>query len=205
MPYPLTLAANFAGWKLFSARKMDPAFQRFSEKVFQRDNYICQFCSFQAREYQDIVNLDGNYRVTKLDNAVTACCFCSQCNFLESVGVGSFGGGTLIYAPELDQATLNSLCHVLFCAMASDSIYKSTAEALYRSLKFRAQPVEEQFGEGCSEPHILGQLILETQVENPALNKALSDQLRLLPSRARFKTQIDSWAASALKELSLDS
>ena len=162
--YPLKLSATPGAWRIFVARKADPAFLSFSEKVLRRDNYTCQFCGFQARDFQEIVNLDQNYNNNKLSNLVTACCFCSQCFFLEAVGVGDFGGGTLIYLPEIKQADLDSFCHVLFCAIANDTGYKTTAQSIYRSLKIRSQTVEEQFGEGMSNPAVLGQLLIETQV-----------------------------------------
>ncbi len=80
--------------------------------------------------------------------------FCSQCYFLESVGVGGYGGGNLIYLPELTQAELNSLCHVLFCAISNDTGYKNSAQTIYRSFKFRTEAVEEKFGEGTSDPYL---------------------------------------------------
>jgi intracellular multiplication protein IcmJ len=201
MRHPLKLAANFIGWKIFCARKADPAFLRFSEKVFKRDNYTCQFCGFQAREYQEVINLDQDYSNSKLSNVVTSCCFCAQCFFIESVGLGDFGGGTLIYMPEIPQASLNSFCHVLFCAITNNTGYKASAEAVYRSIKLRSQQLEEQFGEGTSEPSVLGRLFIDSRVDNPALNESIEKYVRLLPSRARFKTQIERWAASALEEL----
>jgi len=39
--------------------------------------------------------------------------------FLESVGVGGYGGGALVYIPEIEQVELNVLCHVLFCAITN--------------------------------------------------------------------------------------
>lgn len=199
--YPLKLSANFTGWKIFTARKADPAFQRFSEKVYVRDNYTCQFCGFQAKDYQEIINLDQNYRNNKLDNLVTACCFCTQCCFLESVGVGDFGGGALIYLPEIDQGKLNSLCHVLFCTITNDTPYSDIAEKMFRSLHFRTQLVEQRLGEGLSEPAVLGQLLLETDnLSTDNITTTLQD-VRLLPSRNRFRTQIEHWALSALQEL----
>lgn len=201
MKYPLQLSAKPGAWRLFAARKADRAFLAFSEKIFKRDNYTCQFCGFQAREYQEIVNLDQNYYNSKLSNMVTACCFCAQCFFLDAVGVGDFGGGTLVYLPEIAQPQLNSFCHVLFCAMANDTGYKSTAQTIYRGLKFRSQPVEQQFGEGMSNPAHFGQLLIESQLNKDLYKNALAD-LRILPSRGRFKVQIERWAATALKELS---
>jgi intracellular multiplication protein IcmJ len=94
--YPIKLNANPGGWRIYTARKSDPAFANFSKKILRRDNYTCQYCGFQAREYQEIVNLDQNYHNNKISNLVTACCFCTQCFFLESVGVSGYGGGTLI-------------------------------------------------------------------------------------------------------------
>lgn len=113
----LKLIASPGSWRLYSARKIDERFKSYEQKIFQRDRYTCQFCGFQARLYQDIVNLDGDYTNNRLSNLVTACCFCAQCFFVESVGVGGYGGGTLIYLPELTQAELNSLCHVLFALL----------------------------------------------------------------------------------------
>src|ERR1700694_1589950 len=122
--HPIELKIQPNAWQLFATRKADPAFQGFSKKVFERDNYTCQFCGFQAKSYQEVVNLDQNYRNNKLSNLVTACCFCTQCFFIETVGL-SYGGGTLIYLPEINQTNLNSFCHVVFCAITNDTGYKA--------------------------------------------------------------------------------
>lgn len=198
--YPLELKIQPGNWRVFAARKTHRTFVSFSEKVFRRDNFTCQFCGFQAREFQEAINLDQNYYNNKLANVVTACCFCAQCFFLESVGV-SYGGGTLIYLPDITQANLNSFCHVLFCAITNDTGYRSTAQSVYRTFKFRSQVVEQQFGEGTSDPSIFAQLLFDTQ-QDLANHKDLLTNLRLLPSRARFRKQIEHWAASALQELS---
>ncbi|ABQ56789.1 type IVB secretion system protein IcmJDotN [Legionella pneumophila serogroup 1] len=197
----LKLIASPGSWRLYSARKIDERFKSYEQKIFQRDRYTCQFCGFQARLYQDIVNLDGDYTNNRLSNLVTACCFCAQCFFVESVGVGGYGGGTLIYLPELTQAELNSLCHVLFCAITNDTGYKSSAQNIYRSFKFRSQIVEEKFGEGTSDPAIFGQLIIDSGVNSEEIREKLFKNIRLLPSRAKFRKQIEKWAASALEEI----
>lgn len=195
--HPLTLSAKPGVWRLFAARKADQAFLQFSERVWERDNYTCQFCGFQARLYQEVINLDQDYRHNKIDNLVTACCFCTQCFFLEAVGKNDYGGGNIVYLPEIEQASLNGLCHVLFCAIANATNYRADAQAIYRSLKLRTQSVEEQLGEGMSNPAMLGQLLIETGTNPDTILK----DLRLLPSRTKFNQQIEDWAAAALKEL----
>lgn len=199
--FSLKLMASPSAWRLHSARCADERFKSHEKRVFDRDKYTCQFCGFQAKLYQDVVNLDGNFSNNKLDNLVTACCFCSQCFFIESVGVGGYGGGTLIYLPELSQPELNSLCHVLFCAITNDTGYKNSAQTIYRGFKLRSQAIEDKFGEGTSDPAIFGHLLIDSgHIGDDCANQLLQD-IRLLPSRAKFRKQIEGWAASALKEM----
>lgn len=199
--YDLKLSANAEAWRLFMLRRADPAFHAFSEKVFRRDRYVCQFCGFQARDYQEVINLNQNYHDNSLKNMTTSCCFCAQCFFLQAIGVGDYGGGTLIFLPEISQAGLNSFCHVLFCAITNDTGYSDIAQNIFRDFKFRSQQIEAQFGEGSSQPSFFGQLIIESHSEkNRNLDTILKD-IRVLPSRAGFKTQIEHWASLALQEL----
>lgn len=197
----LQLVASPGAWRMYSARKMDERFKNIESKVLGRDRYTCQFCGFQARLYQDVINVDGNYSNNKLNNMATACCFCAQCFFIESVGVGGYGGGTLVYLPELEQHEVNSLCHVLFCAITNDTGYKSSAQNIYRSFKLRSQIIEEKFGEGTSDPAIFGQLIIDSGASSAEKEALLFKNVCLLPSRAKFRKQIEQWAASALEEI----
>ena len=200
-PLELKLMASPDAWRLQSARKADERFKMHEQRVFQRDRYTCRFCGFQARQYQDVINLDGNYANNKLENLATACCFCSQCFFIESVGVGGYGGGTLIYLPELSQPELNSLCHVVFCAITNDTGYKNSAQTIYRGFKVRSQAVEDKFGEGTSDPSIFGHLLIESGHIADDCSAQLVQDIRLLPSRAKFRKQIEGWAASALEKI----
>lgn len=198
--HELKLAVNLSGWRVFVRRKDDKAFLPVQKKIFLRDRYTCQYCGFQAKEFQEVVNLDNNYANNKIENMVTACCFCSQCLFLQSVGLDEMGGGQLIYLPEISQNDLNSFCHVLFCAMENNTGYQDSAQSIYRSLKFRSQIVENKFGASTSNPAIMGQMIIEYRVHHKLKVNVLND-LRLLPSQAKFKVQLDAWAAAALREL----
>lgn len=203
--HELQLAVNLNGWRIFVRRREDKAFLPVAERIYLRDSYTCQFCGFQAKQFQEIVNADGNYLNNKLSNLITSCCFCSQCLFLESVGLDEMGGGQLIYLPEISQADLNSFCHVLFCAMGNGTGYQDTAQAIYRSLKFRCQPIENKFGAGTSNPATFGQLLLEYQASRPEATQEILKNLRLLPSYTKFKVQLDAWAAAALEELAAES
>lgn len=199
----IQLSATENNWRLFMTRKNDQAFKTFAERAFKRDHYTCQYCHFQAEQFQEVINLDGNYRNNRIQNLVTACCFCAQCFFLEAVGKSDFGGGTLIYLPEVGQAELNALCHVLFTVMASgNNIDDINAKNTYRGLRLRSQVVEQELGEGFSSPSLYGHLLIDAQ-SNPAhkqaVNKELSKKLRLLPDISRFTVQLETWLLSALK------
>lgn len=202
MMYPLQLSINPEGWRLFMSRKTNKTFQKLQGNIFERDRYSCQFCGFQAHDYQEVVNLDNNYRHNTLSNMVTACCFCAQCFFIENIGLGDFGGGKLIYLPEMTQVELNSFCHVIFCAMTNGTNYRDTAQSIYRSLKFRMQPIEDKYGVGASNPNVFSQLLIEYEGEEKAtvIEKSM-ESFRLLPSYAKFKKQLDRWAEAAAEEL----
>jgi intracellular multiplication protein IcmJ len=198
----LKLMAQPQAWRVYAARKADPAFQKFAEKVFERDNHTCQFCGFQAREYQQVVNRDNNYRNNKVENLMTACCFCAQCLFIESIDFNDFGGGRIIFFPELSQAELNGLCQVVFCAIANATSYRTNSQTIYRDLKLRSQVVDQVLGEGMSNPAKLGQMLIDAPVEERAkLQTSLLKDLRMLPSKTKFETQIQAWAVAALDEL----
>lgn len=199
--HELQLAVNLIGWRHFARRKEDKNFLPVAKKIYERDQYICQYCGFQAKEYQDIVNLDGNYTNNKPENMITACCFCSQCLFLQAVGFDEMSGGQIIYMPEMSQADLNSFCHVLFCAMGNSTGYQDSAQNIYRSFKFRSQVVENKFGTGTSNPSVFGQMLVEYQDQFAKKAKEILKDLRLLPSNVKFRVQLDAWAAAALEEL----
>lgn len=204
--HTLQLAVNLTGWRIFISRKKAKAFLPVAKRALERDDYTCQYCAFQAQDYQEVVNLDGNYLNNKFSNLVTACCFCVQCLFLQAVGFDEMGGGQLIYLPEMSQTDLNSFCHVLFCALGNTTDYNESAQSIYRSLKFRSQIIENKFGGGTSQPAIMGQLFIEYQERHPTQNiHYLFNDLRLLPSHANFQAQLKAWAGAAVKELESES
>lgn len=196
----LQLVVRPGTWRLFSQRREDPRFDDLKAEVLSRDENTCQFCGFQASIHQEVINLDGNYRNNKLENLTTACCFCAQSLFLEVVGNG-YGGGRLIYMPEVTQPQLSSFCHVIFCAMTNATDYRDSAQSMYRTLKFRSHPVEEKFGEGSTKPGIFCQMLLEQDGDIAKLSADVLKDLRLLPAYPKFKSQLEEWAKAAAEEL----
>lgn len=154
-----------------------------------------------------VVNIDQNYANNTMGNMTTACPFCKQCLFLETVGSGEDNGGVLIYMPEISQADLNGISHALFCAIANATVHEHSANNIYCALKLRSKPVESVYGEELSNPKLFGQMVLNTPgCEKSHQNKIL-EGLRLLPLINNFRGQIKDWsqnAASAMeKEVSL--
>lgn len=200
--HQIELAATTNNWRLFMLRKADSAFLAFQKKIHRRDNHTCQFCGFQAMDFLETINLDGNYLNNKANNLATACGFCAQCFFLEAIGRSNFGGGVLIYMPELSQADLNALCHVLFAAMIFRTSNASEAKNIYRSFKLRAQLVEEKVGEGLSNPALFGQVLIDSNVEKADKFKQVMNQsFRLLPNVSRYAAEILGWSKLGVHQL----
>jgi len=192
-------------WINYIKRNQDSRFDSFKAKVHERDNSTCHYCGFNADSYMDIVNIDGNYRNNKLDNLITACPLCSQCHFIEFCGKSENGGGTLIFLPEISQAQLNGLCHVLLCSMANTADYSDKAQTVYNELRLRAKVLEKNLGEGMSDPMHFGQLLIDTPAENiEHMQTELFKDIRLLPNVESFKKQTESWAKNALLTLNTD-
>jgi intracellular multiplication protein IcmJ len=190
----LSLSVTPGAWHLFRIRRQDKRFFPLRDKILARDKNTCQFCDFQATQHMEIINCDKNYRNNKPSNLLTACPFCAQCFFIDAIGSSDFGGGNIVYLPELTQAELNSFCHVLFQAMSNETDHAKTAQALYRVYKLRTSVVEEKLGEGSSNPSALGQLLLELGQDDEKVQKKVLSDLRLLPARSRFESEIREWA-----------
>lgn len=200
--YNIKLSATESNWRLFMVRKADPKFGAFAQKIFTRDQHTCQFCGFKSKQFQESVNLDGNYRNNRLSNLATACVFCAQCFFLEAIGKGDFSGGTLIVLPEMTQGELNALCHVLFNAIVTGNSDNTQAKNIYRGLRLRSQTVEKELGEGMSSPALYGHMLIDAQVDNKhEFCQSLEPNLRVLPALSQFTTQVETWALEGLQAL----
>jgi intracellular multiplication protein IcmJ len=198
----ITLTAREGNWRLFMTRKADKAFLSFSEKVFRRDQYCCQFCGMQSLSYMDVINADNNYLNNKLSNLKTACPFCAQCCFLDAVGRSDFGGGVLIFLPEMTQSELNGFCHYLFASVASGNEFSKKAKELYRSFKLRVQIVDEVLGKGLSSPSNYGQMLIDAESDSSScLHEKIIESIRLLPNLKLFSPNELLWSQEAMQEL----
>ncbi len=200
--HDLQLYATESNWRLFMVRKADPAFLKFQQKVFLRDDHTCQFCGFRSKKHVEVINIDADFHHNRLSNLVTACALCWPCYFLEAVGKAAYGGGSLIFLPEMTQSQLNALCHVLFASIGSGGASAIQSRNIYRGLKLRSQQVEKKVSEGMSNPAFYGRLLIEADKEKAAvLQEKLAPGLRLLPEITAYAAQVKDWLAESLQAL----
>ncbi len=198
----LNLMLGEENWQNYTRRNFDENFSNFRQRILDRDDYTCQLCGFQASSFMDIFNLDGDYRNNAQDNLVVSCPFCIQCHFLEMVGKTDFGGGSLIYLPEMTQIELNGLVHILFIAIANTTDFSVEAQNIFNSLRLRSKSLEKAYGDGMSNPHIMGQMLIDTPMSNREdVKNQMLNGVRLLPSLTKFERQVEAWAKAALANM----
>ncbi len=202
---PIHLVAKRGNWPRFRARKTNENFIKLEQKIFARDQNTCRFCGFSSEKYQVVVNINHDYSPGQStpNNLATACVFCAQCFFLESIGHENKWGGILIYLPEISQSDLNHFCRVLFASMLRDAPYKGKLQTAYLSLKDRENIVNETFGPNSSDPHVFGQTLIDCNLSDTQQQHPLMLQLRLLPDRKAFNEEILYWKATVYDQVPL--
>lgn len=200
---PIQLIAKRGNGQRFMSRKANKAFQDMALQVFKRDEYTCRYCGFQAKKYQEVVNIDQNYNNNKLDNLATACSFCAPCFFLDIVGVDGRSGGMIVHLPEINQPDLNHFTRALFCSLLRDAPYKGKLQAVYLSLQDRSKPVEEVFGPHAQEPNIFGQSIIDSGITDEQLRNPILSELKFLPIRKFYKEQAEYWKTTVFANIPL--
>lgn len=195
----LELKLGAVAWNLYAKRQSDPVFAKFEKTVLERDSGKCVYCGFSASSGMMVVNRDHDYTNNKLSNLATSCPFCQQCLFLEAAGHYQPGGGTIVYLPEMSQAQLNALSHVLFASIVNGSMHARSSDSYIQSIKLRASIVEKHLGKNMSTPAFLGQILIDTPTADLELRKnKMFKYLRLLPSLDKFETRVVTWAKSAI-------
>lgn len=200
---PITITAQRGAWRLYHIRKKNNKFLLVKQRVLERDNYTCRYCGFFAKEFQEVVNIDNNYKNNSFDNLATACCFCAQCFFLDAVGLDGNTGGVIAHIPEISQADLNNFCRVLYCSLDKESAYKGKLQAVYMSFKDRSKEVINCFGPDSNDPRVFGQGLLDAALNKDQLKHEVVKYLRLLPSKKAFAPQIDYWKKTVFAKVPL--
>lgn len=197
MPYNLVLQANIDGWRAFTARRRDKSFQDIAPKIWARDHYRCQYCGYQNKHMQEVVNVDGDYRNNTPKNLTTACTLCAHCLFLGAQDLGHH----VILLPNLSQVEISHLCRTLFCTMESQTPYAETAQAIYRNLRKFTSPIEKIFGPESSDMAVFGQSLKDTYQIDPQKYYEVMSSLRLLPNPKSLSKQIEYWSQSIIPQL----
>lgn len=199
----ISVKLNPGAWAYYAKRNADERFASYKKTVAYECNDTCQFCGFKDKSYMEVINLDGNYKNNKVTNMVLACPLCAQCFFLEMIGKVANTGAVLIYLPEMSQEDLNGLCHALFCAILNGTKYASVAQATYNDLRLLSKVVEETYGAGMSNPAFMGQMIIDTPLENKDnVSKRLLSGVRVLPLLNKFTKCVETWSQTALGSMS---
>jgi intracellular multiplication protein IcmJ len=199
----ITLNAIKGNWRLYHARKRNTKFLALKKRVLERDSNTCRYCGFFSKEYQEILNIDQNYRNNSFDNLATACSFCAQCFFLDSIGYDGNSGGVMIYLPEISQADLNNFSRVLYCSLDKESAYKAKLQSVYLSFKDRNKDIVNCFGPESDDPRVFGQGIIDAKISQELLQHEVMNHIRLLPSRSAFAKQIDYWKKTVFAKVPL--
>jgi intracellular multiplication protein IcmJ len=191
----LGLGINLDGASLFQNRKADDAFLSLQNKVWSRDDYTCRFCGFHAKQHQEVVNTNGNYRDNKLGNLATACVFCAHCQLL-----GLKNNSKIIYLPTISQVDLNNFVRVLLCSTHFGEEFSETAKTLLQALKLRTQTLENVFGSDCSDSLLFSQTFIDAVDQNKkdSIAKDILPRLRWLPNRGDYEDIISYWAEQIL-------
>jgi intracellular multiplication protein IcmJ len=191
---PLKVTINIDGATLFQSRKADPAFLRLQNKVWARDDYKCRFCGFRAEEYQEVVNINGNYRNNDPKNLATACVFCAHTQL-----VGFKNSSKIIYLPDISQVDLNHFMRVLFCSSHLGDSYEEISKGLIQAFKLRASSIDNVFGSESSDSVLFAQTFVDAS--DPSKKEAyakLLAQLRWLPNRNDYEDVISYWTKAVL-------
>lgn len=155
--------------------------------VHERDHYTCRCCGFRSIKYQRILNLGGNWR--DLDTITTACIFCQQCFYLNSIG--RMRSGVLVTFPDIEQADLNRLAVEIYIARRSQTQDTARqASACFNLLMDTRETTREQLD--TYNPEKLAEMLRDckTDAERAVINKKLTG-VRLFPLDRRIMREAD--------------
>lgn len=211
----LKLQYNPSGYREFSKLLRNKGFvENFMPKVFERDNYTCVYCGFQAKRHLCVAHTQGTYsnKVAKLSEFVTVCPLCLSCLFIgENICLPSAKNedisGVFISLNDISQKDLNSLSHVIYCAINNGTGYESTAKEIQRAFRNESKKVNALFGEGSHHPaNFINSFDAIEKFTQERLNEMVQKvHLRLLVDYKSLGSIVQDWAEDALNEINHDS
>lgn len=156
------------------------------EKVLHRDGFSCRCCGFTSKRFQRVIPTWDPSDSKKDDQLITVCTFCEACFVLDKTGL--FGGGTLIWLPEISQADLNHIVRAIYVARKSEDALAKTASRALDVLMERRLEAKKRLG--ADDPLLLATALAENLDQKTyAARAAKMEGLRLLPSDKYFVRQ----------------
>jgi len=153
------------------------------QKILERDDHRCGFCSFKSEKYQDVTALDSNIMNTKLDNLVTSCIFCQQCFDLEKVA--QMRSGVLVWMPEIEQAELHHIARAIYVARISQGSMADTAKKLLEVIMKRRTDAQARIH--TDDPNVMAMVMRDfLGKKSYAMRDKKLDGIRLFPLDRRI-------------------
>ncbi|HAU29964.1 MAG TPA: type IV secretion protein DotN [Rhodospirillaceae bacterium] len=167
----------------FPASGLDASSPELRARVLERDGNTCQFCGFTSKKYQNLVFRNGNALDTRMENLATACIFCHQCFFLETVA--GMRSGVLVWLPEMDAAALHHVCRAIYIARISQGPVADAARIALDALISRRDEARKRLG--TDDPAILAGVLQDfLEDKDYAMRSRKLDGIRLLPLDRRI-------------------
>ncbi len=171
--FPLTLGVRPSS----GAEKVSSSDTKsLTEKTHQRDDGVCRFCGFRAKQFQRTIPWSEAGTIP----FATVCTFCEPVLNLERGGVT--GQGLLIWLPEMTQVDLNHICRAIYAARADKRPpMAALATRALDALTVRRSEAKKRLG--TDDPILLATILresLEPDEIQPAILKL--EGIRLLPS-----------------------
>lgn len=218
----LSIAIKRARWRAGdeSEEVSEEEFRSKRLPVLRRDEFRCRYCgantvptldawhgSLEASGYFEIHHLDDDHENNDLSNLVTACPFCHSVMHLGNAGAR--GCGVLVWNPGIDQASLNLIMQAVLVGMwrAAHESEDETAtrvgaicEALYFGLRQLSGELEERYGQGASDPFVMGRALGELNQEDYAHRDRALYGVRFVPSYDYYaKRHLPYWGEHVYK------
>ncbi len=186
---PVTLGIACSSRNASFSGKAGPGLTaEIKQKIFERDDYVCQCCGFRSKKYQDIHFINENPKDIRPDNMATTCIFCHQCFQLDKVA--EMRSGVLIWLPEIEQADLHHIARAVYVARISQGPIADAARHILEILMQRRNEVRARLG--TDDPALLTMVMRDyISAQTYEHRKAKLDGIRLFPLDRRIIKEAD--------------